>query len=516
MEEKSPAIQTKDGGAALREERLDKAVAFFKRRGNAIPFVETLRDLNKKEKADFLDDVMRRVKGVMKAKNNPYRMLILFLLPLIMLGMTMNVHAQNKPSYYPNGWPNGVVIQGMPVLNTYPGDVYWVDSGTGSNSYPGTFRRPFSTIDYAVGRCTASNGDIIMVKPGHTESITGSGTITFDVAGVTVVFMGSGSLRPTITWSTATTARMIVSAADVTLTGSAIFDMTGYDAVAIGIHVSGANFKMLGDYTGAFRVIQADEDQHAGYAAVYAVVLEEGADNHEFRNIEWISSISEPNLSSCTVANAVLYSVTTTTQAQDYGLFDGNRFIGGWTACVSSAYTSTNILFGENTVYNYSEGGKFTTFSASAATPRYLDPNKEQTLVLYAKPMPKQATNTLFNVINGSVLVTAFHGEVTSQLTGAQVMTITADASATSISNATKLIAKSTVSGNHAGSHITIGDYGGTAVETANMGALNFTDGQEFYLNPGAIKINIADKTNVTGNVTWTLRFKPSAFAFVY
>jgi len=101
-------------------------------------------------------------------------------------------------SSYPNGFANGLIVEGMPVLNTYGGDVYWVDSGSnGSDGNKGTKREPFATIDYAIGKCTASNGDLIMVKPGHAETLAAN--ITMDVIGVSVIGLGRGTLRPTIT-----------------------------------------------------------------------------------------------------------------------------------------------------------------------------------------------------------------------------------------------------------------------------------------------------------------------------
>ena len=100
-------------------------------------------------------------------------------------------------SHYPNGFSGGVSIRGLPILNTYGGAVYWVDSSTGSNSYNGTEKTPFATIDYAIGRCTASKGDIIMVKPGHAETLAAN--VTMDVIGVQVIGLGHGTIRPTLT-----------------------------------------------------------------------------------------------------------------------------------------------------------------------------------------------------------------------------------------------------------------------------------------------------------------------------
>ena len=128
-------------------------------------------------------------------------------------------------SSYPNGWANGVIINGMPLLTLYPGKQFWVNnSGVipsggigGSDSNDGTYLRPFSTIDAAIGKCTASRGDIICVMPGHAENVASAGAIACDVAGVAIVGLGSGTLRPTISYITAATASITVSAANVTL-----------------------------------------------------------------------------------------------------------------------------------------------------------------------------------------------------------------------------------------------------------------------------------------------------------
>jgi hypothetical protein len=100
---------------------------------------------------------------------------------------------------------------GMP----FSGNVFWVDSNAGSDSGAGSFDTPYDTVDYAIGKCTASNGDVIFVKEGHTETLTAASAITCDVAGVTIIGLGEGSLRPTFTFTTANTATIVVSAANV-------------------------------------------------------------------------------------------------------------------------------------------------------------------------------------------------------------------------------------------------------------------------------------------------------------
>ena len=119
-------------------------------------------------------------------------------------------------SAFPGGFAFGVSIRGMPVLNTYGGKLFWVDSVTGSDGNPGTETKPFGTIDHAIGHCTANRGDVIMVKAGHDENPTTS--ITMDVAGVTIQGLGWGSHRPTITFG-ATAATLAMSAAGCRVSG---------------------------------------------------------------------------------------------------------------------------------------------------------------------------------------------------------------------------------------------------------------------------------------------------------
>lgn len=131
---------------------------------------------------------------------------------------------------------------------TAVGNVFFVDSGspnaanaTGNGKRPD---KPFSTIDYAVGQCTANNGDVIFVAPGHTEDMAAAGSLDLDVAGVRIVGLGNGRERPTITYS-ATAGDIDVDAANVTLENFFI-DVTGIDAVTGAIDVNAADFTLQG------------------------------------------------------------------------------------------------------------------------------------------------------------------------------------------------------------------------------------------------------------------------------
>jgi len=107
-------------------------------------------------------------------------------------------------SNYPNGFQQGVSIRGVPIEVPNPGKVFWVNNSSvlapggvgGSDGNKGTYQKPFSTVDAAVGKCTANRGDVIYVMPGHVETIASGGGIVMDVAGITIVGLGRGTLQP--------------------------------------------------------------------------------------------------------------------------------------------------------------------------------------------------------------------------------------------------------------------------------------------------------------------------------
>lgn len=102
-------------------------------------------------------------------------------------------------------------------------------------------------IDTAVGLCTANGGDVIYVAPGHTETISSATALSLDVAGITIVGLGEGDNRPTITLDTATTATIPVSAANITVKNM-IFTANFADIVSFFTLTTAKNFKLDGCY----------------------------------------------------------------------------------------------------------------------------------------------------------------------------------------------------------------------------------------------------------------------------
>ena len=147
-------------------------------------------------------------------------------------------------SNYPKGFAHGVAIRGIPLQVAHPGKVFWVNNSSvlpeggvgGSDGNDGTYQRPFSTLDYAIGRCTASRGDIIMIMPGHIEAVTAS-SIAMDKAGVAIVGLGEGDLRPKFNFG-ATTSNIAISAANCSMKNLVM--VSTIDSVVAGITVSAA------------------------------------------------------------------------------------------------------------------------------------------------------------------------------------------------------------------------------------------------------------------------------------
>jgi hypothetical protein len=131
----------------------------------------------------------------------------------------------------------------QPGLTT--GQVFYVSNTVltpggiaGSNGNSGKSpQEPFSTIDYAIGQCTANRGDIIYVLPSHTEAVT-STSLNLDVAGVSIIGVGSGAAKPTLTFG-ATSSRINVTVANCTLQNFRLQAGIG-DVVTASLHATAA------------------------------------------------------------------------------------------------------------------------------------------------------------------------------------------------------------------------------------------------------------------------------------
>lgn len=245
-------------------------------------------------------------------------------------------------SDFPNGFAQGVTIRGLPLTVAHPGKVFWVNGSSvladkgvgGSDGNPGTYQKPFATIDYAVGRCTANRGDIIMVMPGHSETISSATSLVLDVAGVAVIGLGAGSDRPDLNFSN-TAGSVEVDAANVTL-----YNLTftaDVSAVVVGVNVDADyctidNCEFNFNATGDDFITTIDADTVTGFSLTNSRLIAEDA-----------------------AGNAEMVRLDTAHET----VISGNYFYGAFSdgAIIGEGAASTNILIADNYVYNSDTAG---------------------------------------------------------------------------------------------------------------------------------------------------------------
>jgi hypothetical protein len=98
-------------------------------------------------------------------------------------------------------YPHGISSFGVPIIGSGPiittGSVFFVDDSGSNNNSGADPTQPFATLAYAESQCTAGVGDIIVLMPGHAETVATA--ITLNTQGLKVVGLGHGALRPNFT-----------------------------------------------------------------------------------------------------------------------------------------------------------------------------------------------------------------------------------------------------------------------------------------------------------------------------
>lgn len=229
---------------------------------------------------------------------------------------------------------------GVPVAVNYTGTAYFVHSGTGSSGYTGKKKdRPLATIDQAINKCTASKGDVIYVMEGHAETITAAAGIDADVIGISIIGLGQGRLRPTISFTTAAGADVDIDAAQVTIE-NIVFNFTGVASLTAPIDVNAADFTMRN-----CELIMSD----ATNQAVRGIVGATAADRMKLIN----NTIWSTTAGSTSAINLV--------GTADGVQILGNTIVGDWsTAAIENATGAgnvhTNLLIDGNYIRNDNVG----------------------------------------------------------------------------------------------------------------------------------------------------------------
>ncbi len=106
-------------------------------------------------------------------------------------------------------------------IRRHPAAVFFVDSTNSNASDTVGFGQnpdlPFATLDYAVGQCTDSAGDVIYCMPGHAETVSEAGGLDLDKIGITIRGLGEGAQQAKVTLDTINTSDIDIDAASVTI-----------------------------------------------------------------------------------------------------------------------------------------------------------------------------------------------------------------------------------------------------------------------------------------------------------
>lgn len=225
-------------------------------------------------------------------------------------------------------FPNGISSFGVPQIGgsipSTTGNVRFVGSTKSGASNGNSGKDPdhaWSTMAYAAGKMTANQGDIVIVMPGHVETVTAAAGLAHSVAGVTWFGIGSGSLVPTVNFTTAVGADMDVDEANTVMYN---FQFTGgIDALTGPIDINAAGCSLINiltkDVTGQatdFIVADANADElvisgwrHEGAAAAGAESALQlvGGDNAIVEDF-WVDG----NFGTAAIENVSTASVNTT------------------------------------------------------------------------------------------------------------------------------------------------------------------------------------------------------------
>jgi len=219
--------------------------------------------------------------------------------------------------------------------NTGTGSIFYVDSGAAADGAGTTWATAVDTLKEGIALCTGNAGDIIYVAQGHKENINAASALNANIAGITIVGIGSGEDMPQLSLITDAGAELTISAADVTL----------YNIRILGAYTGGvtAGVVITADGDGA-RIIGCDFWETSNtMEQLIMVSVAADADYLTFAYNRFIGTDSANPSSAITFAGG-----------SDKTVIQNNTFIGTWSGPVIDHTTalSTGIMIVGNYVVN--------------------------------------------------------------------------------------------------------------------------------------------------------------------
>jgi len=195
--------------------------------------------------------------------------------------------------------------------------------------------RIFATISAALAdaNTVASRGDVLLLLPGHTESVASAAAIAINEAGLSIIGLGTGTLRPTITFTTATSATMTITAANTYFEN--IFFTTTFDAIVSPIVISAANCTFKNCFF---------ETATASAQVTQMILTTVAANNLTIDSCRFFGTADAGNTAAISLVGTDGFTCI------------NSNFIGAYTTTVgaiqSTGTLSSNVLIRDNTIVN--------------------------------------------------------------------------------------------------------------------------------------------------------------------
>jgi len=261
---------------------------------------------------------------------------------------------------------------GLAVTATIPpevlmgnGDVYFVDSGAtlaldaNNGEHGNSWDQPFATANYACSRCTANHNDVVLLAPTHAETIEDTGDTAGEetdewaitVAGITVIGLVLGNVRPIFTLNTATDAAITILAGATNVTIKGIRVVSAFANVAAGITLSATS-------DGAVLENIEFRDTSADVELVIGISITAACDNVTIRNCSFLTAdaggsanaINSAAVTDLRIYGCTIYGVYSTGAILTSGVLvrcdirDNDVVNDGAIALALNGTTSTGIL----------------------------------------------------------------------------------------------------------------------------------------------------------------------------
>jgi hypothetical protein len=421
-------------------------------------------------------------------------------------------------SNFPAGFSDLISIQGLPNLTTLADTVLWVNNGAansnvtlngigaGSDNNQGTFQLPYKTLAKAVANAKASKDTIIMIAPGHAETVTG--TLAISVAGLKVIGLGTDLDRPTFNLTTNATATVSLTGQDALLSNVRVVDNVGA-TIAVTIAAKGAILDQVavldgtGSPTTCVSIVGGGANKADRAKVRNCNIYSAGATNGillgEVDNqVEILSNKLTGSFSTAAIQNPTGQVLTNLTLGAN---LIGNVAVAGNGINVVSL--CTGIMY-DNEIQTVSGA---MVVAGSLGTLMKQDGSAVQEITSGIKALPATTTSTVFTVTGGLVRLITLMAEVTTVVqtqANATKFTFTDTISST----ATDLCTTTSITAAAVGSYIWANMGGAVSALVVTPGGLMVNSGYGgMILSPGTVVINCA-ATN-TGAVKFRISFEP-------